>query len=116
MYLSDTKKATRQIVRESLPNILAGTFQIPSLEAMISILQTNFDYTFDDYQAKRRITRSHIGWDDSQVLDELERQRRHYEDELHVNLRAAALDTINEIENLIKNLGHTISEWKIKNQ
>jgi hypothetical protein len=115
MYLSDTKKAARQIVRESLPNILAGTFQIPSLEEMISILQTNFDYTFDDYQAKRRITRSHIGWDDSQVLDELERQRRHYENELHVNLRVAALDTIDEIESLIKNLSQTISEWKIKN-
>jgi len=115
MYLSDTKKAARQIVRESLPNIWSGKFQIPSLEEMISILQMNFEYNFDEYKAKRKISRSHIGWDDSQVLDELERQRRNYENELHVNLRVAALDTIEEIENLIKNLSQTISEWKIKN-
>ena len=115
MYLSDKKNAARQIVRESLPNILAGTFQAPSLEEMISILQANFDYTFDEYQAKRKISRSHMGWDESQVVNELERQRRHYENELHVNLRVAALDTIEEIENLIKNLSQTISEWKIKN-
>ena len=115
MYLSDTRKAARLIVRESLPNILAGTFQIPSLEEMISILQTNFEYAFDEYKAKRRISRSHIGWDDSQVLDELERQKGHYENELHVNLRVAALDTIEEIENLINNLSQTISEWKTKN-
>jgi hypothetical protein len=115
MYLSDTKKAARQIVRESLPKILAGTFQIHSLEEMISILQANFEYSFDEYKAKRKISRLHIGWDDSQVFDELERQRRNYENELHVNLRVAALDTIEEIENLIKNLSQTISEWKIKN-
>jgi hypothetical protein len=48
-------------------------------------------------------------------LDELERQRRHYENELHVNLRIAALDTIEEIENLIKSLSQTIAEWKIEN-
>ena len=92
MYLSNTKKAARQIVKESLPDILAGTFQTPSLEEMISILQSNFEYAFDEYQAKRKISRLHIGWDDSQVSDELERQRRHYENELHVNLRVAALD------------------------
>ena len=82
---------------------------------MISILQSNFEYTFDEYQAKWKISSANMVWDDSQVSDELERQRRNYQDELHVNLSLAALDTIGEIENLIKNLSQTISEWKIKN-
>lgn len=51
MYLSDTKKAAKQIVRESLPNISAGTFQIPSIEKTVPILHTNFEYPFDEYKA-----------------------------------------------------------------
>ena len=98
-----------------MPNILAGTFQAPSLEEIISILQSNFDYTFDEYQAKRKISHSHIDVMISRVLDELERQRRNYENELHLNLRVAALDKIEEIENLVKNLSQGISEGKIKN-
>ena len=113
MYSSDTKKAARQIVRESLDQILAGTFQIPSLEEMISVLEKNFDYYFNEYKATQRIRRSHMGWSDTQVLDELERQRRHYENELRVNLKVAALNTIEEIENLIKSLNRTIVEWKV---
>jgi RNA processing factor Prp31 len=115
MYSSDTKKAARQIVRESMPQILAGTFQIPSLEEMVSILQTNFEYSFDEYKAKQRIARSHMGWSNSQVLDELDRQRRRYENELRVNLKVTALSTIEEIENLIKSLKHRITDWKVKN-
>ncbi len=43
MYSSDTRTAARQIVREALDQILAGDYQIPSMEEMIAILQNNFD-------------------------------------------------------------------------
>jgi hypothetical protein len=115
MYSADIKTCARQIVRESLSQILAGTFTIPSLEEMQSILERNFDYSFNEYKAAQRIRRSHLDWGDSQVLDELERQKRHYENELRVNLKVAALNTIEEIENLIRSLNQTITEWKILN-
>ena len=56
-----------------------------------------------------------MDWDNSQVLNEIERQRRHYENELRVNLRVAALNTIEEIENLMRSLNQSIMEWKVKN-
>ena len=115
MYSSDTKKAARQIVRESFDRILAGTYQIPLLEEMISILEKNFQYSFDEYKVKQRIKRLHWDWSKAQVIDELDRQRRHYENELRVNLKVAALNTIDEIENLMKSLGQMITEWKIEN-
>lgn len=115
MYSSDSKKAAQQFVRESLDQILAGTYQIPALEEMISILENNYGYTFDDYKTKRDIRRLHLDWDDIQVEDEVDRQMRLYENELRVNLKVAALNTTEEIENLIKSLMLTITEWKIKN-
>ena len=115
MYSTDTKLAARQIVRESLEKILAGTYEIPSLDEMISILQRNFDYSFDEYKAKQRIRRQHLDWTNEQALEEVERQKRHFENELRVNLKVAALSTIDEIENLIRSLKLTITEWKVKN-
>jgi hypothetical protein len=56
-----------------------------------------------------------MDWDDLQVLNELERQRRHYKIELRVNLRVAALNTIEEIQNLRKSLNQSITEWKVDN-
>ena len=113
MYTTDTRKAARQIVKASLDQILAGTYHIPSLEDMTSILEESFDHPFDDYKAKRGISRMHWGWSDTQISDELDRQRRHYENELRVNLKVAALNTIEVIENLIKSLNKTIKAWKI---
>jgi len=115
MYLADTKLCARQIARESLNQILAGTFEIPSLEDMESILRKSYDHSFNDYKAKQKIKRSHLDWSENQVSDELERQKRHYENELRVNLRVAALGTIEEIENLIRSLNKAIREWKILN-
>ena len=115
MYSSDTKTAARQIVKESLDLILADAYQIPSLEEMISILESHFQYAFDEYKSKRRIRRLHWGWSDAQIIDELDRQKRLYENELRVNLKVAALNTIEEIENLIKSLKQTITIWKKKN-
>ena len=113
MYSSDIKQCARQIVKESLNEILAGTYQIPSLEEMKLFLEENFDHAFDDYLITQKIKRSHPTWSNDLVMDELERQRRHYENELRVNLRIAALNTIEEIENLIISLNNAIREWKV---
>ena len=115
LYVSDAKVCARQMVRESLGQILAGTFQIPSYDEMISILDRDFEHTFDEYMTRRRIMKSHLTWSNDQVDDELERQKRRYENELRVNLRVAALNTIEEIENLVKSLQEAITRWKIEN-
>jgi len=59
--------------------------------------------------------KSHIAWTREQVDDELEKQKIRYENELRVNLRVAALNTIEEIENLVKSLNQAITNWKIEN-
>ena len=93
--------------------VLAGTYQVPSLEEMKDFLEDNFDHSFDDYQITQKIRRSHPTWNNDLVMGELERKKRHYENELRVNLRIAALNTIEEIENLIMSLNNAIREWKI---
>jgi len=113
MYSSDIKMCARQIVKGSLNQILADTYQVPSLEEMKLFLEENFDHSFDDYLTTQKIKRSHPTWNRDQVMGELERQKRHYENELRVNLRIAALNTIEEIENLIISLNNAIREWKV---
>ena len=113
MYSSDIKMCARQIVKGSLNQILADTYQVPSLEEMELFLEENFDHSFDDYLTTQKIKRSHPTWNRDQVMGELERQKRHYENELRVNLRIAALNTIEEIENLIISLNNAIREWKV---
>jgi hypothetical protein len=115
MYSSEIKKCARLIVKESLNQILAGTYQIPSLEEMKYFLEENFDHSFDEYLVTQKIKRSHPVWNKEQVVGEVERQKRHYENELRVNVRIAALNTIEEIENLIISLNNAIREWKVLN-
>ena len=115
LYVTDAKNCARHLVRESLDQILAGTFEIPSFEEMVSILERDFEHTFDEFMARRKIMKSHISWSREQVDDELEKQKIRYENELRVNLRVAALNTIEEIENLVKSLNQAITEWKIEN-
>ena len=115
LYISDAKKCARQMVRESLAEILAATYQTPSLEEMIAVLQRDFEHSFDEFMARRKIMRSHINWGEDQVEDELETQKRRFENELGVNLRVAALNTIGEIEKLITGLNTAIKKWKIEN-
>ncbi|MEJ2219489.1 MAG: hypothetical protein P8X80_01625 [Desulfobacterales bacterium] len=115
LYVTDAKNCARHLVRESLDQILAGTFEIPSFEEMVSILERDFEHTFDEFMARRKIMKSHISWSREQVDDELEQQKIRYENELRVNLRVAALNTIEEIENLVKSLNQAIAEWKIEN-
>ena len=115
LFVSDAKNCARHLVRESLNQILAGTFQVPSYEEMISILERDFEHTFDEFMARRKIMKSHISWSREQVDDELEKQKIRYENELRVNLKVAALNTIEEIENLVKSLNQAITEWKIEN-
>jgi hypothetical protein len=115
LYVSDAKTCARRMVRESLDRILAGTFQIPSIEEMISILDRDFEHSFDEFMTRRKIMKSHLTWSKEQVDDEVERQKRRYENELRVNLRVAAQNTIEEIENLVKSLNQAITKWKIEN-
>jgi hypothetical protein len=113
MYSSDIKLCARQIVKESLNEILANIYQIPSLEEMKSFLEKNFDHSFDEYLVSQKIKRSHPEWSNERVAEELDKKKRRYEYELGVNLRIAALNTIEEIENLIISLNNAIREWKI---
>jgi len=115
LYISDAKQCARQMVRESLPEILAATYQTPSLEQMISILTRDFNHSFDEYMARRKILKSHPSWSDNQIEAEIDLQKSRFENELGVNLRVAALKTIEEIEKLIISLNNAIKEWKIEN-
>jgi hypothetical protein len=115
LYISDSKKCARQMVRESLAEILAGTYQIPSMEEMISILERDFDHPFDDYMARSKIMKSHMNWNEDRIETEIEIQKRRFENELGVNLRVAALSTVEEIEKLITSLNNAIKRWKIEN-
>jgi hypothetical protein len=115
LYISDAKNCARQIVKESLAKILAGTYQTPSLEEMVSTLKSDFDHSFDEFMARRQIVKSHLGWSEDQIEAEIEMQKRRFENELGVNLRVAALKTIEEIEKLITSLNNAIKKWKIEN-
>jgi len=115
LYISDAKQCARQMVRESLAEILAATYQTPSLEQMISILTRDFDHSFDEFMVRRAIMKSHPEWSDDQIETEIEIQKRRFENELGVNLRVAALSTIEEIEKLITSLNNAIKKWKIEN-
>ena len=103
------------MVRESLPEILAGTYQTPSLEEMIAVLQRDFEHSFEEFRVRRKIMKSHIDWSENQIEDEIDAQKRRFENELGVNLRVAALNTIEEIEKLITGLNNAIKKWKIEN-
>jgi hypothetical protein len=74
LYVSDAKNCARHMVRESLGQILAGTFQIPSYEEMITILERDFEHSFDEFMARRKIVKSHLSWSQEQIDDELENQ------------------------------------------
>ena len=115
LFVSDAKNCARHMVRESLDQILAGTFEIPSYEEMITILERDFEHTFDEFMARRKIMKSHLSWNRDQIDDELEKQKIRFESELRVNLRVAALNTIEEIENLVKSLNQAITKWKVEN-
>jgi len=45
----------------------------------------------------------------------MEAQKRRFENELVVNLRVAAINTIEEVENLVASLNQAIKKWKIEN-
>ena len=115
LYISDAKKCARRMVKESLAKILAGSYQTPSLEEMISTLTKDFDHSFDEFMARRKIMKSHLNWSEDRIEAEIEMQKRRFENELGVNLRVAALNTIEEIEKLTTSLNNAIKEWKIEN-
>jgi len=98
-----------------LAEILSATYQTPSLEQMISILSRGFDHSFDEFMAQRQLMKSHPEWSDNQIEAEIELQKSRFENEHGVNLRVAALNTIEEIEKLIMSLNNAIKEWKLEN-
>lgn len=114
-YSSDVKRCAQQIVKEFFADILVGEFKIPSQTQMESYLLENIDYDFDEYQAEKRIQRSHLQWSEERIVDELEIQKRRYENEFRNNLKVAAQNAVNEVENLVSSLKDTIKTWKIKN-
>lgn len=115
LYITDAKQCARRMVRESMPEILAGTYQVPTLEEMRAILEKDFDHSFDEYAVRRKIMKSHLTWSEDQIVSEIEKQKRHFENELVVNLRVGALNTIEEIERLIASLNYAIKKWTIEN-
>ncbi len=115
LYISDAKKCAKQMVREFLAEILAATYQTPSPEEMVSILKRDFDHSFDEFMIRRKVIKSHLDWSEDQIESEIEVQKRRFENELGVNLRVAALNTIEEIEKLITSLNNAIKKWKIEN-
>ena len=115
MYPSDPKACAQQIIKESINRILAGKFDVPTLEEMESILKRNFENLFDEHRAIRSIKALHPSWDKLMISDELYRQRRYHEKKLRDRLRAVSVETINEIENLIASLNEMIKKWKVLN-
>ena len=115
MYSSDVKKCAQQIVKESFADILIGEFQVPSQDQIEFYLFQNIDYAFDEYQVKKKIQRSHLQWSEDRINDELEKQKRRYEAEFRNNLKVAAQNAVNEVENLVGSLKDAIKTWKIKN-
>ena len=115
LFITNAKICARQIVKESLVRILAGTYQVPSIKQMISVLENGFRHSFDEFMTRRRIIRSHLNWSEDQVEAELEIQKRRFENELRMNLSVAAMETIQEVENLITSLNSAIKKWKIEN-
>jgi hypothetical protein len=115
MYPSDPKACARQIIKESFDRILAGKFDVPTLEEMESILKRNFENLFDEHHAIRSIEALHPSWDNLMISDELDKQRRYHEKKLRDRLRAVSVETINEIENLIASLNEMIRKWKALN-
>jgi len=59
MYPSDPKACARHIIKESIDRILAGKFNVPTLEEMESILSRNFEYLFDEHQTIQSIEALH---------------------------------------------------------
>ncbi|MFC1811460.1 hypothetical protein ACFL03_02085 [Thermodesulfobacteriota bacterium] len=115
MYSADVKRCAQQIVKEFFNDILIGEYQIPSLREMEFFLKENIDYAFDDYQATKKIVRSHPHWSSEQISDELERQKMRYENQYRTNLKTAAQNAVEEVENHVKSLRDAIKAWKISN-
>lgn len=114
-YSSDIKRCAQQIVKEFFNDILIDEFTIPSQTQMESYLLETISYGFNEYQTAKKIQRSRPEWSEEQIADELEKQKRRYEKEFNYNLKVAAQNAINELENLIRSLKDTIKIWKIKN-
>jgi hypothetical protein len=114
-YSASAKNCARQIVNEAFNDALCGNFIIPSQKEMENILKDFIDYDFDEYQNKRKIIAKNPSWDDEQVNNEVYSLKMRYDEEYRQNLRQAASEAIDEIENLLSSLNDAIKAWKIRN-
>ena len=114
-YSLEIKRCVQQIIKEFFNEILIDEFKIPSQTQMESYLLETISYGFNEYQTAKKIQRSRPEWSEEQIAEELEKQKHRYDKEFNYNLKVAAQNAINELENLIRSLKDTIKVWKIKN-
>jgi len=114
-YSVYAKRCAQRIVHEAFDEILCGDYKMLSHRQMEKHLEHLVDYPFDEYEFMKRIIIKNPTWDEKQVSDELYRIKLRYNREYQENLRQAAAEAIEEIENLSKSLHDTIKAWKIKN-
>ena len=114
-YSAGVKRCVQQIIKEFFNDILIDEFQMPSQSQMESYLLDSISYGFNEYQTAKKIQRSRPEWSEQQIADELDKQKERYQKEFNHNLKIAAQNAINELENLISSLKDTIKVWRIKN-
>ena len=115
MNQSGAKNWARQIVKSSFHEILAGNYQGPSQTEMEAFIRENFYEPFDEHKMRIKIRKSHPGWSEIEISDELERQERGHARENRNMLKWFTQSTIGEVEKLIKSLNQEIAKWKVNN-
>ena len=115
MNQSDAKNWARQIVKASLHEILAGTYQVPAHDEMEAFIKDNFYEPFDEHNARTKLRKLHPDWSEVEISDDIERQEREHARENRNILKWFTQSTIEEIEKLIKSLHQEIAKWKVNN-
>ena len=109
------KSCARQTIVEAFSDVLCGNFETPSQKEMENFLKDFIEYSFDEYQVKRKITAKHPGWDEELLANEVYRLKMRYDNKYRENLMRAAAEAISEIERLLSSLNNAIKEWRRKN-
>lgn len=113
-YSVDATRCAQQIVHEAFVDILCGNFNVPSLNQMEDFLKDVIDYSFDEYEEMKQLVARYPSWSQDQLNEALYSRKIRYDREHHENLRQAAIEAIQEVENLLASLNDAIKAWKIK--
>ena len=113
-YSVDAKRCAQQIVHEAFDEILCGNFNVPSINQMEDFLKDIIDYSYDEYEETKKLSARYPSWTEDQINEALYSHKMRYDREHHENVRQAAFEAINEIENLLASLNDAIKSWKIK--